>query len=183
MKAKSRLLWMKLHAYFACFFLPITLLYITTGMLYFFDVKGEVTETFEYSVTLENGWPSQESDAYPIVMDAMKANQQKELPADYYLYEGNHDWYGHERAVIFKPTDDPKIAKLIIEEHDLLKQLLIVHKGYAGIFFKLFSIMFGFSLAFSVISGVVITLQLPQLKNASLFAIMAGSLLLLIGFI
>ena len=52
MKAKYRMLWMKLHAYFACFFLPITLVYIITGMLYFFDIEGEVTAEIEYPVQL-----------------------------------------------------------------------------------------------------------------------------------
>ena len=98
------------------------------------------------------------------------------------MYEGTHDWYGHEQEVILSPINDNK-AKLVIKEHDFLLQLLIIHKGYAGNFFKVFSIMFGFSLAFSVISGVVITLQLPQLKKASLCFIIGGSIVLIAGFL
>jgi len=90
----------------------------------------------------------------------------------------NHDCYGHDQAVNLIPTDDKNTAKLIVNEHDFLKQLLIIHKGYAGDLFKLFSIMFGFSLAFSVISGVVITLQLPQFKKPSIVAISMGTLVL-----
>ena len=149
MKAKQRLLWMKLHAYFACFFLPITLLYIITGMLYFFDIEGENTAEFEYLVPLAQGWPETDLAAKEIVLVSLADKNHAQLPSDYYLYKGTHDWYGHEQEVNLVPTDDKKIAKLIVNEHDFLKQLLIIHKGYAGNLFKLFSIMFGFSLAFS----------------------------------
>jgi hypothetical protein len=183
MKAKTRMLWMKLHAYFACFFLPITLVYITTGMLYFFDIKGEVKSEVEYLFPLQQAWPEDKDVAKKIVIDYLQGDKFVELPEDYYLWEGKHDWYGREREVLFKPTDDEGVVEIHIKEHDFLMQLLIVHKGFAGIFFKVFSIMFGLSLAFSVISGVVITLQLPQLKKASLLSITAGGLVLLVGFI
>ena len=75
------------------------------------------------------------------------------------------------------------MAKLIVKEHDLMLQLLIVHKGFAGLFFKIFSVMFALSLTFSIISGVVITIQLPQLKNASLWCIVAGCGVLVLGFV
>ena len=183
MKSKTRLLWMKLHAHFSCFFLPITLLYISTGMLYFFGFDGDVSAKYEYSVPLESGWPTTAELAKPIVLKTLAGKDHMELPADYYFYQGTHDWFGHEQAVILSKTEDESIAKLEVKEHDLLQQLLIVHKGYGGDFFKLFSILFGFSLAFSVISGVVITLQLPQFKRYSLIAIVAGAGILFVGFL
>jgi len=183
MKSKTRLLWMKLHAYFACFFLPITLVYLTTGLLYFFGFEGEVSSETEYTIQLEQGWPEAEDRALAITLIAVANNQPVDLPADYYFYKGAHDWYGYEREVKLSPTADANVAQLIIREHDLLKQLLVIHKGYGGIFFKILSICFGFSLAFSVISGVVITLQLPQLKKASMLGIGVGTLILLVGFL
>lgn len=183
MKSKNRLLWMKLHAYLACFFLPITLLYIVTGTLYFFGFDGDISAEYEYSVPLDNGWPTTAEQAKPIVLKALLDKDHMDLPADYYFYQGAHDWFGHEQAVILSKTKNVEIAKLVVKEHDLLQQLLVIHKGYAGDFFKIFSICFGFSLAFSVISGVVITLQLPQLKRSSIIAIIAGAGILLLGFL
>lgn len=182
MKAKTRLLWMKLHAYFACFFLPITILYIVTGMLYFFDIKGKVSSEVEYFIPIEHAWPTSEAGAKKLVIDYLVGDKFVELPEDYYLWEGKHDWYGHEREILLKPTDKEGVVEIHISEHDLLMQLLIVHKGFAGSYFKIFSIFFGLSLAFSLISGVVITLQLPQLKNASLLGIAVGGGLLVLGF-
>ncbi len=182
MKAKTRLLWMKLHAYFACFFLPITLVYIVTGMLYFFDIKGSVSKDIEYFVSLPSGWPETEEEAESFVLAELKGKDHFALPEDYY-WEGVHDWYGHKQEVILAKTDDPNIAEVHIKEHDLLLQLLIIHKGFAGTFFKVFSIMFGLSLAFSTISGVVITLQLPQIKNTSIALILVGGVVLVVGIL
>lgn len=183
MKAKTRLIWMKLHAYLACFFLPITLLYITTGMLYFFDIKGKVFSEVEYFFEISQPWPTNEEEATKIVREHLSGDKYIELPPDYYLYEGTHDWYGYAREVILKPTDKTNTVEIHIMEHDLLRKLLIIHKGFAGWYFKLFSILFGISLAFSVISGVVITLQLPQFKKTSLISIGVGGFMLGLGFI
>lgn len=183
MKAKTRLLWMKLHAYIACFFLPITLLYITSGMLYFFDIKGEVTSEQEFFITTEQPWPESEQAAELFVRKHLVAERFVELPEDYYLWEGKHDWYGHEREVLLKPTEKADVFEIHIMEHDWVMQMLIVHKGFAGTYFKVFSVFFGIALAFTILSGVVVTLQLPQLKQPALLAILFGAILLALGFI
>ena len=181
MKAKTRLLWMKLHAYMACFFLPLTLVYILTGLLYFFDIKGEVSKEIEYIVPLSQGWPENEQQAEKLILQHLADKDHLAFPQDYY-WEGVHDWYGHEQEVILAKTDYPNMAEIHIKEHDFLLQLLIIHKGFAGPFFKVLSILFGISLAFTILSGVVITLQLPQLKLQSLLFIFAGGVTLLVGF-
>lgn len=182
MKAKTRLLWMQLHAYFSCFFLPITLVYLMTGMLYFFDIKGQVATEVEYFVDSPQGWISDQHEAKAFVLKHLKDKGHPELPKDYY-WEELHDWYGHEQEVLLKPTDDPNVLEIHVKEHDWLKQLLIIHKGFAGWFFKLLSVLFGLSLLFSVISGVIITLQLPKLKVPSLICIGLGAGVFALGFV
>jgi hypothetical protein len=184
MKAKARLTWMKLHAYFACFFLPITLLYLVTGVLYLFDIKGGVKKTYEYPVMLTEAWPEAENNAKMIVTRILNNKKHTSLPEDYYLEPGGvHDWYGYTQEVILKPTEQPFQATLIVKEHDLLHQLLLIHKGHAGKLFWLLGISLGISLAFSLISGVVISLQLPQLKKQSLLSIGLGIAVLVVLFL
>lgn len=182
MKAKTRLVWMKLHAYLACFFLPLTLLYISSGMLYFFDIKGQVTEEQEFFVELTQPWPTSEQEAEILVKKHLVGTRLVELPEDYFLWQGKHDWYGREREVLMSPTEQENVIEIHIMEHDWVMQMLIIHKGFAGIYFKLMSIGFGISLAFTILSGVIITLQLPQLKNTALWSIAAGVGFLLFGF-
>ena len=151
-------------------------------MLYFFDIKGGNSSEVEHFFEISQPWPKTEQDAEKLVKNFLVGDKFVELPEDYYLWEGKHDWYGHEREVLLKPTDKPNVVEIHISEHDFLQQLLIIHKGFAGTFFKILSVMFGLSLTFSVISGVVITLQLPQLKQTSLWGIVAGAGVLIIGF-
>jgi len=184
MKAKARLLWMQLHAYIACFFLPITLMYVVTGVLYLFDIHGGLKQTYEYNVPLTAPFPKSESNAKIIVLKALEGKNHIQLPPDYYLEPGGvHDWFGYKQEVIFKPSDERLQSTIIIKEHDFLHQLLLIHKGHAGKLFWVFGIGLGISLAFSLISGVVISLQLPQLKKQSLVSIVLGFVVLVIFFI
>lgn len=183
MKAKTRLLWMKLHAYLACFFLPLTLLYITSGMLYFFDVKGSVRSEQEFFVPLTQAWPETEEQAKAFIVQHLVNEHSVALPEDYYLWQGKHDWYGHEREVLLSRTDRADQVEIHILEHDFIMQMLIVHKGLAGWYFKVMSVCFGISLAFTLLSGVVITIQLPQLQQTALWSIFAGAILVVVGFL
>ena len=185
MKAKTRLLWMKLHAYFSCFFLPLTLVYILSGVLYLFGIKGEVKQEFHYPVSVAS-WPSDQGEAAKIITPILTEKGHFRLPADYFASGEDHSWYGYKHEIIFAQVDDkethgdaaiqvPNPAQLTVKEHDFWLQLLIIHKGYAGYLFWLLAIALGASLTFSLVSGVIISLQMPQLKKNSLWMLAFGS--------
>ncbi|MCG7532649.1 hypothetical protein MHM98_15045 [Psychrobium sp. MM17-31] len=182
MKAKVRLIWMKLHAYFSCFFLPLTLVYIVSGVLYLFDIKGEVVKENSYEINSAVKVDSLQQ-AEQLALQYLDANNHGALPSDHFDERSGHSWYGYKQEVILT-LDDNKIAQqLVVKEHDFWLSLLIIHKGYAGLLFWLLGIALGLSLTFSLISGVVISLQMPQVKNMSLLMLGAGSATLVIGFI
>ncbi len=182
MKSKVRILWMKLHAYFACFFLPVTLLYVVTGVLYLFDIKGGVKEEFKYPLALTQGWPESQQAAQHLVEKKLAGLYHPALPEDYYPEEGGHDWYGFKQEVILISTDDASQARLIIKEHDVWHQLLLIHKGHAGKLFWLFGIFLGVSLFFSLVSGFVLVFQMPKLKGSAFITFVAGTLVLALLF-
>ncbi|REL27486.1 hypothetical protein DXX93_13575 [Thalassotalea euphylliae] len=182
MKSKIRLLWMKLHAYFSCFFLPLTLVYIVSGVLYMLDVKGEVKQEYRYDITL-NEWPETENEAANIVTPLLAKHDHFALPEDYSKHGGGHNWYGQKQHVGLKLNKETQSAQILIEEYDFWRQMLMIHKGHAGIVFWVLGILFGLSLTFSLISGVVISLQLPQLKKQSMAMLAAGTVTLVVLFI
>ena len=182
MKAKTRLLWMKLHAYFACFFLPLTLVYITSGVLYLCDIKGGVTTTQTYTLAIEN-WPSEPEKAAEITDLALAKKQLPSLPTDYFADGDGHSWYGFKQEVMLQPSKDQQAAELTVKQHDFIHQMLLIHKGYAGLFFWGLGILLGASLLFSLLSGVLITLQLPQLKKYSIQWLILGTVSVITGFI
>lgn len=182
MKSKIRLLWMKLHAYFSCFFLPLTLVYIVSGVLYMLDVKGEVKQEYRYEVALAQ-WPKTETEAANIVTSLLAKHQHLALPEEYSKRGGGHNWYGQKQHVGLKLNKETQSAQLLIEEYDFWRQMLMIHKSHAGLAFWILGILFGISLTFSLISGVVISLQLPQLKKQSMVMLAAGSATLVFLFV
>lgn len=174
MKPKTRILWMQLHAYIACFFLPAAILYAITGGLYMLGYEGGVKAEHEYHFELKGGWPEDKSVAKKIVVEQMaQRNHHESLPGDYYLWEGKHDWFGFKREVLLIPQEDGQVELKIIE-HDFWKQLLLIHKGFAGKVLKVFSILWGLSLIFSQVSGVILALAVKKIRVNSVVSIMLG---------
>lgn len=182
MKSKVRLLWIKLHTYFACFFLPITFLYLATGILYLFDIEGGVKNKYEYEVALPNGWPTTEADAKQLVSPFINNNQHGRFPPDYYSEPEYISWYGYKQEILLLPTNNEHRAELKVLKHDLWHQFLLIHKGHAGLIFWLFGIMMGLSLFFSFISGLVIAIAVPKFRKPSLIATALGVIVLIILF-
>ncbi|MGB0833327.1 MAG: hypothetical protein ACPGR2_02280 [Psychrobium sp.] len=182
MKAKVRLIWMKLHAYFSCFFLPLTLVYIVSGVLYLFDIKGSVLKESRYEITSTVEVKNQQQ-AELIAAQYLVDNNHASLPSDYFEDHSGHSWYGYKHEVILSLDENNVARELMVKEHDFFLKLLIIHKGYAGFLFWLLGIALGLSLTFSLISGVVISLQMPQVKNMSLLMLGAGSATLIVGFV
>jgi len=183
MKANLRLFWMKLHAYLACFFLPFTLLYLSTGVLHLFDIHGGNKNHYEYQIPLDNGWPEQELVAKELVVKLMTEHGHLPIPDQYYTEEAMHDWYDLKKEIRFIPATMPNHAKVIINEHDLWKQLLFIHKGIAGDIFWILGVFFGLHLLISALSGVILVLKMPGLKSTSILSLSVGliSLVLLLS--
>jgi len=186
---------MTLHAYFACFFIPLTIVYIITGILYLFDITGGVKQEFEYHIGLEEsfaltedfsltkGFSLSKKSAKSLAIKTLKENSHPPLPEDYYPEEDLHDWYGFKQEVIVIPEIESSSVKIIVKEHDVLHQLLLIHKGHAGWIFMWLGVLFGLSLLFSLVSGVLLVFQLPKMKTQAIYITLAGFVLLIVFFI
>lgn len=182
MKAKVRLTWMKLHAYFSCFFLPLTLIYILSGVLYLCGIKGDVKHQASYLLTQSSVIENQQQ-AEQFVKPLLVTKGHSSLPSDYFPDGSGHSWYGYKHEVVLQLDNDKKPIELVVKEHDIWLKLLIIHKGYAGLVFWLLAIGLGISLTFSLLSGVVISLQMPQIKKTSLMMLFAGTATFIVAFI
>ncbi|WP_444930991.1 hypothetical protein ACJJIF_04195 [Microbulbifer sp. SSSA002] len=181
MKSRNRLLWIKLHTYFSCFFLPIAILYIATGVVYLFDIEGGVDEQVEYSISLPKGLPSSEQETLKVISPIVQP-EEITLPADFYLEDEYIGWYGYKRQVYLEPSEDKQSAILHVKEHDLWHQFLLIHKGHAGPLFWLSAIMLGTSLLFSLISGLVVAFAVPKFRKASVQFTSLGLIALVAAF-
>lgn len=182
-KPQTRSVWMQLHAYIACFFLPAALLYALTGGLYLLGYEGGVSKDSEYHYALEGGWPEDKNIARNIVIKEMKRlGHDVALPKKYYLWEGKHDWFSFKREVLLIPEANGHV-ELKIMEHNFWRQLLLIHKGFAGDVIKIFSILWGISLIFSQLSGVILALNIKKIRRNSFMSIGVGLLFLITAYL
>ena len=165
------------------FFIPLTFIYVATGVLYLFDIEGGVQQEKTFTVPLAQDWSESEETANHQVYDFLKKNYPVSIPAAYYPEEDLHDWYGYKREIIFIKNTEGDSAKLIIKEHDIWQQLLLIHKGFGGWIFTLFAVLLGLSLVFSMGSGVILIFQLPKMKKGALIAVGSGVATFIICFI
>ncbi|WP_370979945.1 hypothetical protein [Agaribacterium sp. ZY112] len=185
MRSKTRLLWMHLHSYIACFFLPIALLYLATGLVYMLGYEGEESELLHQPFTLENKtWPIDEAKVKAELEPFIKENKLGPFPTDFYNEEGKWlSWYSYKGAITLFPTEDPGEYTLEVIEHDFWKSLLLIHKSYAGPFFWYLSFAFGLSLLFSLTSGLIIAIASKKFRSNSLISLVIGCATLLLAYL
>ncbi|WP_096087363.1 hypothetical protein [Agaribacterium haliotis] len=185
MKSKTRILWMQLHSYVACFFFPLALLYLLTGLVYMLGYEGEETELLHEPFVLDSkDWPSSEAELKKLLEPLIAERGLGPFPPDFYNEEGKWlSWYGYKRAITLLPTENAGEYELEVIKHSFWKQLLLIHKSYAGPLFWVFSFSFGLSLLFSHVSGLVIALSSNKFRRSSLISLGAGALLFALLFI
>jgi len=184
MKAKQRLNWASLHTWFACFFLPFMLLYLSTGILYLFDIEGGVKQEYQYPLDLPSGWPNDEQNAKNLILPLIEQHNHGPLPPDFYYKKHQYlSWYGYKQEITLYPGDTPSQGVLKVLKHDTWHQLLLIHKGHAGPFFWFFGVMLGLCLLFSLISGMVLAVTVPRFKTAAIACTLAGTIALVMMFV
>lgn len=181
MNSRTRISWMKWHAYLSCVFLPFALLYATTGILYLFDIKGSAANKYETIIPLTAqqvvDFPETESQARAFIQPYYSTG----LPEHYFHIKESQGWWDfHQEVILLTPENQQ--TTLIIEENDIVRQLIFIHKGIAGDVFKVLGILLGFSLLFSLISGVVVALAMPKMKKPAMQFIAGGMMILLVAY-
>lgn len=184
LSSKSRILWIKYHAYISCFFLPFALLIALTGILYLFDIKGGPSEKFEYLLSEEIDFPLEKKEAKAFIENYLTEKQNGlhlPLPSNYWEDHAIQGWWDFHGGVMLDAHDDNQL-KIQVETNNLMRKLLYIHKGIAGDIFVIFGILFGISLLFSLLSGTIVALVMPKLKKNAVIFMLAGALSVLVTF-
>ncbi|MBB6521475.1 hypothetical protein [Pseudoteredinibacter isoporae] len=173
MKSKHRLAWMKWHAYLACFFLPLALLYTVTGTLYMLDLHGSNREEIKIELNNVQSWPEEENAAYQLASEYLP-QEYGAISGKYFSFGGGHSWYGFNREVLL--LTEKKTLEVHI--HGWWKKLIMIHKGHAHIGFWIVGIALGLSLFFSLLSGVVLAYSNPRYRLVANRCMALGTVLL-----
>ena len=188
LKSKTRLLWIRWHAFVSCFFLPFALLYALTGILYLFGIEGGPKEQREMTVTVSTPWPQQEAEAKVLALKLVPEDFLP-LPKNYYRDGDTHGWWDFHEELHLEPMTTASEESLSYpvevhwQTHNVMRQLLWIHKGLAGELLEWLGILMGVSILFSLLSGALVSLSLPSLKRQSVLYLTLGSITLLLAFV
>jgi hypothetical protein len=173
----NRLSLIKIHMLLAAFIFPAALMFLVTGGLYTWDVKGsyanqvhiiELNEPLAADEEKLNTLISRELEKRSIELPSGKAKIKKGGTSF------KVEWTGSERDVVLEPTTEPLAAKLIVKETTWYRQFVQLHKAKGGQLFKVYAAMLAISLFAILSTGFVLALQIPKYRKPSIYATLAG---------
>ena len=173
----TRLQLMKAHALLAAFIFPVAVMFITTGALYTWGVKGSyVKDVYEVNLTqvlqpniveLKN-LAEIELDNIDLSIPSGTAKI-KTIGGAFFL-----EWTGASKDVILEPTNNELTAKLTVKNTTWYRHFVQLHKAKGGVLFKIYALVFALSIVLLLISGLIMAWQTPKLKRFTLTMFLMG---------
>ncbi len=166
------------HLLLAAFFLPVALMFATTGALYTVSIKGSYEET---STTLALQQPlAAELSALIDVAESALIERGVAVPSGAASIKKagtsfELEWTGAERDVLLKPTADPLQATLVIKETTPWRHLVQLHKAKGNELAKAISVIWAIGLVLILLSGLIMAWKVPAYRRQAIAAMLAGT--------
>ena len=162
------------HVVLACFFLPIGIMFLTTGFLYMCGVRGTQTEVTR-DVVLTEPLPAELSGLVAIAeRELAAASVSTPSGAASMRKPGELEWSGVNRDVSLKAGADPLKAQLTIRDSSAFRRLMALHKAKGSVLAKCISLAWALGLLMLFISGVIIAWAAPPYRKVGLISGVAG---------
>ncbi|MCF6289208.1 MAG: PepSY domain-containing protein [Proteobacteria bacterium] len=177
MQSINRVTLMKVHALLAAFILPAAILFLLTGALYTWGIKGN------YAVVVHELHLNQpmQDDLVELVTLAKTEliKQDKNPPSGQAKIKriGSSfklEWTGANMDIILEPTSQPLIAKLEIKQTSWHRQFVQLHKAKGGTPFKVYAAVFATILMLLLVTGFIMAWQMPKLRKLTLASTLLG---------
>ena len=173
----KRMTLVKTHMLLASFMFPVALMFLITGALYTWGIKGSY-DNRELIVSVSEPLVKDEKSLKSIV-EAELARQGIAPPsgktrissiADAYHFE----WTGSRRDVLLQPTGNPLEARLTVKETSWYRTFVQLHKAKGGTLFKVYAAGFAVALFILLASGFIMAWQVPAFRRGVKISSMAG---------
>jgi len=178
----QRMLVVKLHAFLACFFIPMAALYFISGALYSSGIKGHIDKQV-YNLVLASPFTPNLAQLSVLARTALDQRDLSPPTGDSVIKEkkGSYEyrWGDLKRLVVIQPTKNPLQLELIYRQRSPLTQVMRVHRAEAGLRIRVLSISMAVALITILASGVFLAIGIPKLRRTALLALGAGFLVLL----
>ncbi len=173
----SRMQLMKLHALLAAFMLPVACMFLFTGALYTWGVKGSYDIKY-HPIQLDRPIQPNLEELVVLAQSELQKLAIATPSGDAKIKTvGNHftlEWTGSKKDIALDPTDNPLIARLTVKHTNWYRNLVQLHKAKGGILFKIYAAGFAIALALLLISGFIMAWQTPKLQRLTLVTSLLG---------
>lgn len=178
----NRMQLMTVHALLAAFILPVALMFAITGSFYTWGIKGNYSDDV-YEIVLNKPLSADAMTLKKLVESELKnldisppegKPKLKQFGSHYFL-----EWTGSSKDLILAPTDNDLVARLTVKHTTWYRELVQLHKAKGGTVFKVYAVVFAIALGLLLLSGIIMALQIPKLRAATLVSAFIG----LISFI
>ena len=161
----------KIHMLLAAFIFPVAVMFLVTGSLYTWDIKGSYVSDV-YMIELAKPLTGDQQALRSLVEQELAARS-IDLPSGAAkVKQGGTsfklEWTGAARDVVLEPTADGAVAKLTIKETTWYRNLVQLHKAKGGQLFKVYAAILAVSLFTILASGFLMAWQVPKYRRQAL---------------
>ena len=173
----SRATLTKVHMLLAAFIFPVAVMYLVTGGLYTWGIKGSYDQ-HKYDVVLDGALPEDELLLKELAASELQrlavvppsgGAKIKKVGTSFQL-----EWTGSNRDVILKPTENPQKARLLVKETTWYRHLVQLHKAKGGQLFKFYAAILATSLFIILLSGFLMAWQVPKFRKLVAICTVSG---------
>lgn len=192
MKFINPAILVKLHLVLAAFILPVAIAFLITGALYFLlEFDGNYNNT-HHKITLAEPLSENQDDLLEITKQEIAKLGLTEPHPEAYKELGHLDeppyyqfeWYdGIKRIIKLRPTADPLIGELIIEEASFYRKLMSLHTAQGNVFFRAYALLFATVLLLMFVTGYLMAWRLSPQRGLVISSTVASLALFSIIFL
>jgi len=176
----------KIHMLLASFMFPVACMFLITGGLYTWGIKGSYSSE-DHMISLAE--PLVQDQAYlASLVERELARLAIAVPSGgAKIKQGGTsyklEWTGSGRDVTLEPTSDPLSARLTVKETTWYRNLVQLHKAKGGQLFKVYAAGLAIALFIILFSGFLMAWQIPKYRQQALAYSLAGVIVFLVMII
>ena len=174
----SRKFIISLHLYLAAFFTPFIVLMAVSGTLYLLDYKGSTT--YETLMTVDGKTLNNKSETLTFEVEALLDAEGIDTRFEYVKVRGSTLYTRPTSREHYRLTVEENSVEIARGTPDFVATIVELHKGHGPGLFRWMEIVLGVALIFIMLSGLILGLQSPALKNKTLTITGAGIAIMLL---
>jgi len=176
----NRMTLINVHMLLAAFMFPVALMFLITGGLYTWGIKGGY-ETLTVPVSLAQPLTSDAQALRALAAAELERLGIEEPTGGAGVKAGGTsfklEWTGANRDVVLEPTNDPLVAQLSVKDTSWYRQFVQLHKAKGGQVFKVYAAALAVALFTILASGFLLALQVPRLRRVAITTALSGLVL------